>query len=93
MVTLRGERMYEFLDRMITAALPRVKDFNGLDPTSFDQRSSYTMGVKEQLIFPEIDYNTIYKVRGMNITISTNAKKLEHTKELLRLIGLPIREE
>jgi len=92
MVTLRGERMYEFLHRMITAALPRVKDFNGLSADSFDQHSSYTLGIKEQVIFPEVDYNTIYKVRGMNITICTNAKKVEHARELLRLIGLPIRE-
>lgn len=92
MVTLRGDRMYEFLDRMITAALPRVKDFNGLPPDSFDGKSSYTIGIKEQVIFPEIDYNTIYKVRGMNVTICTDAKKVEHALELLKLIGLPIRE-
>ncbi|MCX7704847.1 MAG: 50S ribosomal protein L5 [bacterium] len=93
MVTLRGDRMYEFLDRMITAALPRVKDFSGLSPDSFDGRSSYTIGIKEQVIFPEIDYNTIYKVRGMNVTICTDAKKVEHARELLKLIGLPIRED
>ncbi|MCM8805916.1 MAG: 50S ribosomal protein L5 [Candidatus Omnitrophica bacterium] len=93
MVTLRGNRMYEFLDRMITAALPRVKDFNGLSPNSFDQFGSYTIGIKEQVIFPEVDYNTIYKVRGMNVTISTDAKKVEHARALLKLIGLPIREE
>ncbi|MCM8822157.1 MAG: 50S ribosomal protein L5 [Candidatus Omnitrophica bacterium] len=92
MVTLRGDRMYEFLDRMITAALPRVKDFNGLDPDSFDGQSSYTIGIKEQVIFPEVDYNTIYKVHGMNVTICTNAKKVEYARELLKLIGLPIRE-
>ncbi|MCM8758703.1 MAG: 50S ribosomal protein L5 [Candidatus Omnitrophica bacterium] len=93
MVTLRGDRMYEFLDRMITAALPRVKDFSGLPPNSFDGKSSYTIGIKEQVIFPEVDYNTIYKVRGMNVTICTDAKKVEHARELLKLIGLPIREE
>jgi len=93
MVTLRGNRMYEFLDRMITAALPRVKDFNGLSPNSFDQFGSYTIGIKEQVIFPEVDYNTIYKVRGMNVTICTDAKKVEHARALLKLIGLPIREE
>lgn len=93
MVTLRGQRMYEFLDRMITAALPRVKDFNGLNPDSFDDRGSYTLGIREQVIFPEVDYNTIYKVRGMNITICTNAKKVEHARELLKLIGLPLRED
>ncbi|MCM8829115.1 MAG: 50S ribosomal protein L5, partial [Candidatus Omnitrophica bacterium] len=92
MVTLRRDRMYEFLDRMITAALPRVKDFNGLDPDSFDGQSSYTIGIKEQVIFPEVDYNTIYKVHGMNVTICTNAKKVEYARELLKLIGLPIRE-
>ncbi|HOJ31063.1 MAG TPA: 50S ribosomal protein L5 [bacterium] len=93
MVTLRGQRMYEFLDRMITAALPRVKDFNGLNPDSFDDRGSYTLGIREQVIFPEVDYNTIYKVRGMNITICTNAKKVEHARELLKLMGLPLRED
>ncbi|MCM8825758.1 MAG: 50S ribosomal protein L5 [Candidatus Omnitrophica bacterium] len=91
MVTLRGARMYEFLDRMITAALPRVKDFSGLNPDSFDGRSSYTIGIKEQVIFPEVDYNTIYKINGMNITICTSAKKTAHALELLKLIGLPIR--
>ncbi|MGB9642200.1 MAG: 50S ribosomal protein L5 [Candidatus Ratteibacteria bacterium] len=93
MVTLRGQRMYEFLDRMITAALPRVKDFNGLNLNSFDGHGSYTLGIREQVIFPEVDYNTIYKVRGMNITICTNAKNIEQARELLKLIGLPIRED
>ncbi|HOK79374.1 MAG TPA: 50S ribosomal protein L5 [bacterium] len=93
MVTLRGQRMYEFLDRLITAALPRVKDFNGLNPNSFDGRGSYTLGIREQVIFPEVDYNTIYKVRGMNITICTNAKNTEQARELLKLIGLPLRED
>ncbi len=93
MVTLRGDRMYEFLDRLITAALPRVKDFNGLNPDSFDGRSSYTLGIKEQIIFPEVDYNSIYKVWGMNITICTNAKKVEYAREMLKLIGLPLKED
>ena len=92
-VTLRGERMYELLDRFITVALPRVRDFNGLSPSSNDGKGSYTIGVKEQGIFPEIDYNSIYKVKGMNITIVTNAKNKEETLVLLKELGLPIREE
>ncbi|HOV21415.1 MAG TPA: 50S ribosomal protein L5 [Candidatus Ratteibacteria bacterium] len=93
MVTLRGKRMWEFLDRTIVAALPRVRDFNGLPVNSTDGRGSYTIGIKEHVIFPEIDYNTIYKIRGMNITLVTNAKTPEETLELLREIGLPIRRE
>lgn len=93
MVTLRGDRMWEFLDRMITVALPRVRDFNGLPPDSVDGRGSYTIGIKEHVIFPEVDYNTIYKIRGMNITIVTTAKSSEETVELLREIGIPIRRE
>ena len=93
MVTLRGDRMWEFLDRMITVALPRVRDFNGLPPDSVDGRGSYTVGIKEHVIFPEVDYNTIYKIRGMNITIVTTAKSPEETVELLREIGVPIRRE
>lgn len=93
MVTLRGDRMWEFLDRMITVALPRVRDFNGLPSTSVDGRGSYTIGIKEHVIFPEVDYNTIYKIRGMNVTIVTTAKSPEETVELLREIGIPIRRE
>ena len=93
MVTLRGNRMYEFLDRLITVALPRVRDFNGLPPNSCDGRGSYTIGIKEHIIFPEIDYNTIYKVQGLNITIVTSAKTSQETIALLKEIGLPIREE
>ena len=93
MVTLRGDRMWEFLDRMITVALPRVRDFNGLPPDSVDGRGSYTIGIKEHVIFPEVDYNTIYKIRGMNVTIVTTAKSPEETVELLREIGIPIRRE
>ncbi|MGC8976062.1 MAG: 50S ribosomal protein L5 [Candidatus Ratteibacteria bacterium] len=93
MVTLRGNRMYEFLDRMITVALPRIRDFNGLPKNSTDGRSSYTIGIKEHIIFPEVDYNTIYKVQGMNVTIVTTAKTPEETLFLLREIGLPIRED
>ena len=92
-VTLRRDRMYEFLDRMITVALPRVRDFSGLSPKSVDGRGSYTIGVREQIIFPEVDYNTIYKVRGMNVTIVTTGKTPEETLALLREMGLPIREE
>jgi large subunit ribosomal protein L5 len=93
MVTLRGNRMYEFLDRLITVALPRVRDFSGLTPGSCDGRGSYTIGIKEHIIFPEVDYNIIYKVQGLNITIVTSAKTPEETLTLLREIGLPIREE
>ncbi len=92
MVTLRGNRMYEFLDKLITVALPRVRDFNGLPKNSFDGKNSYTIGVKEQVIFPEIDYNVINKVRGLNLTICTNAKKTEEARLLLKLMGLPIQE-
>ncbi|MFN4227782.1 MAG: 50S ribosomal protein L5 [Candidatus Ratteibacteria bacterium] len=93
MVTLRGNRMYEFLDRLITVALPRVRDFEGLPKDSTDGRGSYTIGIKEHVIFPEVDYNTIYKVQGMNVTIVTSAKTPEETISLLREIGLPIRKE
>ncbi len=92
-VTLRRNKMYEFLDRLITLALPRVRDFTGLSPKSSDGKSSYTIGIKEHIIFPEIDYNTIYKVQGMNITITTDAKTKQETIELLKQIGLPIMEE
>jgi len=91
MVTLRGNRMYEFLDRLITVALPRVRDFNGLPKNSTDGKGSYTIGIREQVIFPEIDYNTINKIRGMNVTITTNAKNPDETRGLLREIGLPVR--
>ncbi|MGB9678052.1 MAG: 50S ribosomal protein L5 [Candidatus Ratteibacteria bacterium] len=93
MVTLRGNRMYEFLDRLITVALPRVRDFDGLPKNSTDGRGSYTIGIKEHVIFPEVDYNTIYKAQGINVTIVTSAKTPEETVSLLREIGLPIREE
>lgn len=87
-----GNMMYEFLDRFITTALPRVRDFSGLPANSFDGRSSYTIGIREQVIFTEVDYNSIYKVRGMNITICTNAGNVEHAGTLLKLLGLPIQE-
>jgi len=92
-VTLRGEKMHEFLDRLITVALPRVRDFSGLPATSTDGKGSYTIGIKEQGIFPEIDYNSIYKVKGMNVTIVTSGKNKLETLTLLKELGLPIREE
>jgi large subunit ribosomal protein L5 len=91
MVTLRGARMYEFLDRFISLALPRVRDFRGLNPRSFDGRGNYTVGVKDQLIFPEIDYTKVEKTRGMNITFVTTAETDEEAYELLRLFGMPFR--
>ena len=86
-VTLRGERMYEFMDRFFNLALPRVRDFRGINPNSFDGRGNYSMGVKEQLIFPEIDYDKIDKVRGMDICFVTTAKSDEEARELLALMG------
>ncbi|MEI6580420.1 MAG: 50S ribosomal protein L5 [Eubacteriales bacterium] len=88
-VTLRGDRMYEFLDRLFNLALPRVRDFRGINPNSFDGRGNYSMGVKEQLIFPEIDYDKIDKVRGMDICFITTAKTDEEARELLTLMGAP----
>ncbi len=90
-VTLRGERMWEFLDRLITVALPRVRDFRGLSPDSFDGRGNYALGVREQLIFPEISYDSVDSVRGMDITIVTTAETDEEARELLRLLGMPFR--
>ena len=92
MVTLRGNRMYEFLDRLISVALPRVRDFRGISPKSFDGRGNYTLGVKEQLIFPEIDFNSIDKTRGMNISIVTTAENDEQGRSLLKLMGMPFRK-
>ena len=88
-VTLRGERMYEFLDRFFNVALPRVRDFRGINPNSFDGRGNYATGIKEQLIFPEIDYDKIDKIRGMDIIIATTAKTDEEARELLTLMGAP----
>ena len=88
-VTLRGERMYEFLDRFITIALPRVRDFRGVSANSFDGRGNYTLGIKEQLIFPEINIDKVETVRGMDITFVTTAKTDEEARELLRLMGMP----
>jgi len=88
-VTLRRERMYEFLDRLVTIALPRVRDFRGLNPKSFDGRGNYAMGLKEQLVFPEINYDRIEKVRGMDIIITTTAKTDDEARELLRFFNFP----
>ena len=88
-VTLRGERMYEFVDRLFSAALPRVRDFRGLNPNSFDGRGNYSMGIKEQLIFPEIDYDKIDKVRGMDIIFVSTANTDEEAREMLTLMGAP----
>ncbi|MGW8115370.1 50S ribosomal protein L5 [Caproicibacterium sp. NSD3] len=88
-VTLRGDRMYEFVDRLFNVALPRVRDFRGINPNSFDGRGNYNMGVKEQLIFPEIEYDKIDKVRGMDITFVTTAQNDEEARQLLELMGAP----
>ena len=88
-VTLRGERMYEFLDKLVNISLPRVRDFRGVSNTAFDGRGNYTLGVKEQIIFPEIQYDKVTKVRGMDIVIVTTAQSNEEAKELLTLIGMP----
>ena len=88
-VTLRGDRMYEFIDRLFNLALPRVRDFRGINPNSFDGRGNYSMGIKEQLIFPEIDYDKIDKVRGMDICFVTTANTDEEARELLALMGAP----
>jgi len=92
-VTLRGARMYEFYDKLISAALPRVRDFRGLNNKSFDGRGNYTIGIREQLIFPEINYDKVVKVRGMDIVIVTTAKNDEEGKELLSLLGMPFRKQ
>jgi len=88
-VTLRGDRMYEFLDRLVNLALPRVRDFRGVNPNSFDGRGNYALGIREQLIFPEIEYDKIDKVRGMDIIFTTTAKTDEEARELLRLFNMP----
>ena len=88
-VTLRGERMYEFVDRLFSIALPRVRDFRGINPNAFDGRGNYSMGLKEQLIFPEIDYDKIDKIRGMDISFVTTAQTDEEARELLNLMGAP----
>jgi large subunit ribosomal protein L5 len=92
-VTLRRERMYEFLDRLVTIAMPRIRDFRGLNPKSFDGRGNYAMGLKEQLIFPEISYDQIDKVRGLDIIVTTSAKTDDEARELLRLFGFPFPQD
>ncbi len=92
MVTLRGERMYEFLDRLISVALPRVRDFRGISGKAFDGRGNYTLGIREQLIFPEIDFSKVDKTRGMNISIVTTAKNDEQSRALLKALGMPFRQ-
>nr|1IQ4_A Chain A, 50S RIBOSOMAL PROTEIN L5 [Geobacillus stearothermophilus]1IQ4_B Chain B, 50S RIBOSOMAL PROTEIN L5 [Geobacillus stearothermophilus] len=91
-VTLRGERMYEFLDKLISVSLPRARDFRGVSKKSFDGRGNYTLGIKEQLIFPEIDYDKVNKVRGMDIVIVTTANTDEEARELLALLGMPFQK-
>lgn len=92
-VTLRGDRMYEFLDRLITFSLPRVKDFRGLSPKAFDGKGNYTLGIKEQIMFPEINYDKIDKIRGMGISFITTAKTNEEGRDLLKFFGMPFREK
>ena len=92
-VTLRGARMYEFLDRLVSIALPRIRDFRGLNPSSFDGRGNYSLGIREQLIFPEINYDDIQQVRGLDVTITTTAKTDEEAHALLRELGLPFRND
>jgi large subunit ribosomal protein L5 len=91
MVTLRGDRMYEFLDRLVTVALPRVRDFRGISARAFDGRGNYNLGVKEQIIFPEIEYDKVDKVRGLNISITTTAKSDDEAKALLAAFRFPFR--
>jgi large subunit ribosomal protein L5 len=92
MVTLRGERMWEFLDRLMTIALPRVRDFKGVSPKGFDGRGNYTLGLKDQLLFPEIDYMKVDKARGMNVSVVTTARTDEEARKLLQFMGMPFRQ-
>lgn len=91
MVTLRGERMWDFLDRLVTIALPRVRDFKGVSPKGFDGRGNYTLGLRDQLLFPEIDYMKVDKARGMNVSVVTSARTDEEARKLLQFIGMPFR--
>jgi large subunit ribosomal protein L5 len=93
MVTLRGERMYEFVDRLANIVLPRVRDFKGVPPSSFDGRGNYTIGLRDQLVFPEIDYTRVDKIKGMNVTFTTSARTDEEARELLKLLGVPFRAQ
>jgi large subunit ribosomal protein L5 len=92
MVTLRGDRMYQFLDKLMNVALPRLRDFQGVSPEAFDGRGNYTLGLREQLVFPEIDYDKVDKVRGMEVSIVTTARTDEEGRELLRLMGMPFKK-
>ena len=92
MVTLRGEHMYEFFDRLVSVALPRVRDFRGVSPKAFDGRGNYTVGIREQLIFPEIDFNKVDKMRGLNISIVTTARDDDQARALLKALGMPFRQ-
>jgi large subunit ribosomal protein L5 len=92
MVTLRGEQMYEFFDRLVSVALPRVRDFRGVSPKAFDGRGNYTIGIREQLIFPEIDFNKVDKLRGLNISIVTTARDDDQARALLKALGMPFRQ-
>ena len=92
MVTLRGDRMWDFLDRLVSVALPRVRDFRGVSPKGFDGRGNFTLGLKDQLLFPEIDYMKVDKARGMNISVVTTAKTDEESRKLLQLLGMPFRQ-
>ena len=92
MVTLRGERAYEFLDRLVSIALPRVRDFKGVSPKAFDGKGNYTLGVREQIIFPEINYDKVEKIKGLNITVVTSARNDEEGRGLLRALGMPFRQ-
>jgi large subunit ribosomal protein L5 len=93
MVTLRGQRMWDFLDKLVNVALPRLRDFQGVSPDSFDGRGNYTLGLKEQLVFPEVDYDKIDKVRGMEVTVVTTARNDEEGRRLLQMIGMPFRNK
>ena len=93
MVTLRGDRMWEFYDRLVSLAIPRIRDFRGMPPNQFDGRGNYTFGLTEQLVFPEIDYDKIDTVRGMNVTIVTTATNDDHGRALLRALGFPFRRD
>ncbi len=93
MVTLRGDRMYEFFDRLVSTALPRVRDFKGVSPKAFDGKGNYTLGVREQIIFPEIEYDKVEKIKGLNITVVTTARNDEEGRALLRHLGMPFRQQ
>jgi large subunit ribosomal protein L5 len=90
-VTLRGDRMYEFFDRLVSIALPRVRDFKGVSPKAFDGKGNYTLGIREQIIFPEINYDQVEKIKGLNITVVTTARDDEGGRALLRFLGMPFR--